>query len=93
VVHKIVCSVCPCEYIGQTKNSLFSRLKQHKTALKLLQTEKSAVAQLSLDLGQKINFVGARTIKRELHYAKTRQSINRIGDDKFPGIYSSILFF
>ena len=103
MVYKIGCNDCPCEYIGQTKNSLFSRLKQHKAALKLLQTEKSAVAQHSLDLGHRINFAGARTIKRSQHFAKrmlheswniakTHQSMNRIGDDELPGIYSSILF-
>ncbi len=62
MVYEIGCSDSPYEYIGQTKNSLLSCLKQHKLALKLLQTINSGVAHNSLDLGHRTYFAGARLI-------------------------------
>ena len=65
VVYEIDCKDCPSKYIGQTKNSLLSRVKQDISALRLLQPEKSAIALHSLELGHEIDFVGAKVLKRE----------------------------
>ena len=45
VVYEIACADCNKVYVGRTKNSLRTRVKQHEAALRLLQCEKSAVAE------------------------------------------------
>jgi len=65
VVYSICCSVCDAEYVGQTGNSLKTRISQHKAAIRLIQPEKSALAEHSLILGHPINFMNAKILTRE----------------------------
>ena len=48
VVSEVSCKDCKCVYVGQTKNSLDTRLSQHRAACRLLQPEKSALAEHSI---------------------------------------------
>ncbi|KAK9890114.1 hypothetical protein WA026_008924 [Henosepilachna vigintioctopunctata] len=57
-VYRIPCS-CGKVYIGTTKRSMGTRLKEHKASCRLGQTEKSAVAEHALSEGDhEINFEG-----------------------------------
>ena len=56
IVYNIKCGDCDKIYIGQTKNSLATRVGQHRAALRLMQPDKSAVAEHSILTGHKINW-------------------------------------
>ena len=65
IVYNIKCDDCTKVYIGQTKNSLATRLGQHRAALRLMQPEKSALAEHSIVTGHKINWADPRIVERE----------------------------
>ena len=52
-------------YIGQTKNSLATRLGQHRAALRLMQPEKSALAEHSILTGHKMHWSDPRIVEKE----------------------------
>ena len=52
-------------YIGQTKNSLRTRLQQHRAACRHLQREKSALAEHSIDLHHHIDWTSAKVVARQ----------------------------
>ena len=64
-VYNIRCEDCMKVYIGQTKNSLATRLGQHRAALRLMQPEKSALAEHSILTGHKINWSDPRIVEKE----------------------------
>jgi len=68
VVYEISCGDCNQVYIGQTGNSLATRVKQHKAACKNQQPEKSALAEHSLTLSHQIYWTGARVLARETRW-------------------------
>lgn len=51
-------------YIGQTGNSHQTRLQQHRAACHLLQPEKSAVAQHTIDEAKWIDWAEAKVVER-----------------------------
>ena len=68
VVYRINCSDCGEQYIGQTTNSLATRLKQHKAAYEHLQGEKSALAEHAISKGHVIDWAHAKVIHRETRW-------------------------
>ena len=65
VVYKVPCSDCDRTYIGQTGNSLRTRLQQHRAACRHLQREKSALAEHSIDSDHRINWAEAKVVSRQ----------------------------
>ena len=65
VVYEIPCSDCDRTYIGQTGNSLRTRLQQHRAACRHLQKEKSALAEHSINNDHRINWAEAKVIARQ----------------------------
>lgn len=60
-------------YIGQTKQHLGTRVKQHKyscQAKNVLKTEKTALASHRFDLGHNFNFTGTKILDTETNYSK-----------------------
>ena len=68
VVYEIPCKDCECVYVGQTKNSLKTRIAQHQAACRLLQPQKSALAEHSIDRSHRINWAGARILSKEVRW-------------------------
>ena len=65
VVYEIPSSDCDQTYVGQTKNSLQTRLKQHRAACRHLQKEKSALAEHCIDHDHRIDWAGAKIVTRQ----------------------------
>ena len=55
-------------YVGQTKNSLVTRLNQHRAACRLMQPEKSALAEHSVKNTHAIDWVSARVLVTKRNY-------------------------
>ena len=70
VVYSIPCGDCDKTYIGQTGNSFSTRLNQHKSALRLLHPEKSALAEHAITKDHQINWDMANIICQEKNYKK-----------------------
>lgn len=70
LVYKIPCHDCDRSYIGQTGNSLSTRLNQHRAALRLLHAEKSAIAEHALVEGHRIRWEDTEVLERESTYHK-----------------------
>ena len=68
VVYEIPCSDCNKKYVGQTGNSLHTRLQQHRAACRLLQPEKSALAQHSIEETHQINWAEAKVVERSTNW-------------------------
>lgn len=65
VVYQINCKDCSKSYVGQTKNSLNTRLGQHRAALRLVQAEKSALAEHSINSGHQIEWCKPAILEKE----------------------------
>ena len=65
VVYEVPCSNCDRTYIGQTGNSLRTRLQQHRAACRLLQREKSALAEHAIDEDHRIDWAEAKVVARQ----------------------------
>ena len=48
LVYRIMCRDCDLSYVGQTGNSLETRIRQHKAGFRLFHTKKSAAAEHAL---------------------------------------------
>ena len=70
VVYNIPCHDCPLTYVGQTKNSLRTRLGQHRTALSHMQPEKSALAEHALTEHHSIDWGKATVLSQETNWRK-----------------------
>lgn len=68
VVYKIPCDNCDRSYVGQTGNSFQSRVKQHQAALRLLNPEKSALAEHAINEDHAINWNSAEILCQENNY-------------------------
>ena len=68
VVYQVSCRDCEKQYIGQTTNSLATRLKQHRAACKHLQMEKSALAEHAVTKDHAIDWANAKVIHRETRW-------------------------
>ena len=51
VIYKIPCKDCPASYVGQTKQSLAIRLKEHQWLVYTGDRDSSALAEHTLDTG------------------------------------------
>ena len=101
VVYEIPCE-CDKVYVGQTKNSLRTRVQQHRAACRLLQPEKSALAEHAITSNHAIKWTDAKVISRQTGWRQrllaeayhTRQrhqhAMNRC-DMSFPTMYKSLL--
>ena len=65
VVFEVPCSDCDRTYIGQTGNSLRTRLQQHRAACRHMQKEKSALAEHAIENDHRINWAEAKVISRQ----------------------------
>jgi hypothetical protein len=68
VVYEIPCADCEKVYVGQTGNSLATRLQQHRAACRNHQPEKSALAEHSLNVSHRVHWSGARVLAREANW-------------------------
>ena len=101
VVYEVQCADCDKLYVGQTGNSLDTRLRQHRAASRLLQPERSALAQHSIEECHAIDWAGAKVIAKETRWRhrifqeafltqkKGDQAINRC-DEFLPCVYKSL---
>ena len=101
VVYRVDCGDCERSYIGQTKNALSTRIAQHKAALRLIQPDKSALAEHSLTEGHRVDWSSATILSRAsnhhrrlfleaLHSIKTDHPLNRC-ELFVPSMYKSVL--
>lgn len=71
VVYKIACHNCERVYIGQTKQYLHDRIRQHENDTKHVQcTNKTALTQHTHIEGHKFNFGNTTILDREPHYSR-----------------------
>ena len=68
VIYKIDCQDCDKVYVGQTKNSLGTRVNQHRAALRLLQPEKSALAEHAIMCHHQIDWSNPKVLSRETRW-------------------------
>ena len=68
VVYEIPCADCSKVYVGQTANSLATRVEQHRAACRLLHPQKSAVAEHSITEAHRIDFNNARILCKETRW-------------------------
>ena len=59
VVYRIDCKTCDSSYVGQTGNSLRTRVEQHRAALRLVHPEKSALAEHAIQANHQIDWNSA----------------------------------
>ena len=102
VVYEIPCQDCEESYIGQTGRTLDHRIKEHKRGYTYAGNITSAVAEHSVNLGHRINWDGAKVIRREQawyrrcfmeswHIRQNRQSMNK-DRGVLPDVYNSLIF-
>ena len=70
VVYQLKCRDCDIVYVGQTKNSLKTRVSQHRAASRLLQPEKSAIAEHSIDSDHRIDWENPVILTRQAEWRK-----------------------
>ena len=70
IVYEVSCSDCECVYVGQTKNSLKTRLNQHRAACRLFQPEKSALAEHAIDAGHRVNWSEPKILAKQSDWRK-----------------------
>ena len=104
VVYEISCRDCDKVYVGQTKNSLDTRMKQHRAACRSMQIEKSALAQHAIEEGHSIDWEGAKVVVKETRWRqrlfaeafhttkKSDRAINRC-ELFLPSVYKSLMSF
>ncbi len=68
VVYQIACQDCDKRYVGQTQNSLNTRLGQHRAALRLMQAGKSALAEHAIQYGHRIDWSKPTILEREIRW-------------------------
>ena len=102
VVYEVPCSECNKVYVGQTGNSLDTRLKQHQAACRLFQTDKSALAQHAIEADHRIGWSNAKVVTNETRWRQrllaeafhtTKQSdraLNRC-DLFLPNVYKRLI--
>ena len=70
IVYSIPCADCDKVYVGQTGNSFKTRIGQHRSALRLLHPEKSALAEHSILHKHQIGWDNAKVLEKESNYNK-----------------------
>ncbi|GJQ88571.1 hypothetical protein Trydic_g23068 [Trypoxylus dichotomus] len=90
IVVTITFSYCGLVYIGTTKRSINTRLKEHKRNCRLGQTDRSAVVEYALQDGDhNINYVNTEVLSTVPHYY-TRLQREAIAIYKYPGNFNRI---
>ena len=99
IVYRIKCNDCDLTYIGQSGNSLNTRVSQHRSALRLFHPQKSAVAEHSLNEDHKIDWKNVDVLEFEPNFykrlfleawhSKRSRVLNRC-DLNVPSVYSII---
>jgi hypothetical protein len=76
VIYKIKC-ICVDFYVGETKRTLATRIKEHKAACRLAAFERSVVAEHAWQDGHKINWDDVEIIDKakELQERKMKASL------------------
>ena len=102
VVYEVPCGDCEKVYVGQTGNSLETRLKQHQAACRLFQTDKSALAEHSVQADHRINWGDAKVVTNETRWRqrllaeafhtvkRSAHAMNRC-DMTLPNVYKRLL--
>jgi len=67
-VYSIPCGDCNVKYIGETGRSLKTRRKEHEAAVRLLKTEKSALAEHANSTGHAIDWANTSILQGEPKY-------------------------
>jgi hypothetical protein len=102
IVYKVNCSNCDAAYVGETGRQLGQRIKEHSAALRLIQPQKSALAQHAVNTAHDIDWASAAILDREAvwkkrrwkesyHIARTMNNINRDDGLILPPQYTSLL--
>ena len=103
VVYSIPCGECDIKYIGETSRALGTRTKEHKAAVRLLKTEKSALAVHANITGHSIDWNNTSIVCNESKWhqrkwweacsiAKDKNVLfNRDSGRTLPGNYVSLL--
>ena len=76
VIHKIKC-ICGDFYVGETKRTLATRIKEHKAACRLAAFERSAVAEHAWQEGHEINWDDVEILDntKDLQERKVKESL------------------
>lgn len=69
LIYKINCE-CGATYIGETKQYLQKRMQQHKSNVKLKQTQITALAKHAIEENHKFDFENPQILDREQNYNK-----------------------
>ena len=70
VIYKIGCKNCDASYVGQTKRQLQTRLKEHKSNIKLDKTKHTVVSEHSVKFDHTFDWDNARILEIEHNYKK-----------------------
>jgi len=70
VVYKILCNDCEATYVGQTKRQLKTRLKEHKSNIKLDQSKHSVISEHITKFGHSFDWENTKILDYESRYHK-----------------------
>ena len=101
LVYQIPCLNCNKVYIGETKRTLHTRKKEHCTAIRKNQPNKSALCEHAMDNDHLIDWNNAKVLHYEQNYYerlfveswhinKNVDSINRKNGNDFPTCYNCL---
>jgi len=102
VVYSIPYRDCNKRYIGETKRSLETRQKEHKTDIKNKRFDKIALTQHTFDLNHRMDWANSKVLEFESSYYRRRfiesfhihsdkDTMNEKRSDLFPDIYRFML--
>lgn len=103
LIYKIDCLDCPKTYIGQTKQYLKNRIKDHKNSIKITNQNPTALSKHALDELHNFNFNNTqildfasnykkRNLKEMIHIKKTKNTINyRTDTENLSTIYNNLI--
>lgn len=83
IIYKIDCTQCDASYIGQTKQYLEKRLKQHKNDIKTNNLNSTALSKHALEQLHHFNFDNAKVLAFENDFIK-KNVLEMINIKKFP---------
>jgi hypothetical protein len=72
VVYNIPCRDCSCSYVGQTTQSLASRVKQHRADVRYRRCDRSELAEHATTSGHSFEFDKASVLGTESHWYKRK---------------------
>ena len=80
IIYKIKC-ICGDLYVGKTKRTLATRIKEHKAACRLTAFERSAVAEHAWQEGHEINWDDVEILDKakDLQQGKVKEIVHQNG--------------